>query len=173
MKEKQKRSIPKSTYFGVNLKFLRRIKGLSQSDLAKELELTRSKIASYESGVVEPKAMLFLKISQYFNVEPKEMLNIIFTNHIVEHIHDEISQSNETNSQLAEILEQYIEKTNELTKIMNAYKALAELRQAPNDNPLLKPLKRAHDELLELFELLLSTNWDLISNIVTVNKDEN
>ena len=41
-------------YFDKNVKLLRTQKGLSQQDLADSLELTRSKLNSYERGVQPP-----------------------------------------------------------------------------------------------------------------------
>lgn len=50
------------------LKELRHKKGISQTDLAKELGLTQKTIALYEVGKREPSYMNLQKIKQYFHV---------------------------------------------------------------------------------------------------------
>ncbi len=54
-------------YFDRNIKLLRTKKGLSQQDLADFLELTRSKLNSYERGV-QPPFNIQINIAEYFNV---------------------------------------------------------------------------------------------------------
>jgi transcriptional regulator with XRE-family HTH domain len=54
-------------YFAHNIKLLRTKKGLSQQDLADSLELSRSKLNSYERGV-QPPFDTQINIADYFNV---------------------------------------------------------------------------------------------------------
>lgn len=54
-------------YFAKNLKFLRKRRKKSQSDLAAELNLTRTTLSGYEKNVQPPFPVL-IRISEYFNV---------------------------------------------------------------------------------------------------------
>jgi len=51
-----------------NLKFLRQLKGLSQEQMADELEVTRARIGGYEEGRNEPPIDLLIKLSEYFHI---------------------------------------------------------------------------------------------------------
>jgi len=168
---KKKKSIPKPTYFGANLKLLRRLSGLSQTELATVMHLTRNKIASYESGLVEPKANLFLEVSKFFKVEPKEILSTVFTNHLVESMRISTKDVDGPKNQAIYAIEGFIEKTNEMTKIMNAYKTMVELKAPTENKNSTKQLNRAFEELLELFQMLLEHNWVLINQMITYNQD--
>lgn len=168
---KKKKSIPKPTYFGVNLKLLRRLNAMSQKDLATALNLTRNKIASYESGIVEPNANLFLEVSTFFKVDPKEMLSTVFTNKIVDSMRTNTKDPDGTSDHLLQAIETFIEKTNEMTKIMNGYKAMTEIKNPLAANDSDKSLHRAFFEILELFELLIHHNWKLINQIIKLDSD--
>lgn len=54
-------------YFAENLRFLRLRKNKSQTDLAIELDLTRTTLSGYEKNV-QPPFRILIKISEYFNV---------------------------------------------------------------------------------------------------------
>ncbi|MBT8231709.1 MAG: helix-turn-helix transcriptional regulator [Saprospiraceae bacterium] len=171
MDNKKKRSIPKPTYFGTNLKFLRRLAGMSQSELAKALILTRNKIASYESGIVEPNAELFIEVCNFFKVIPREMLNTILTNNLGENINLNLPSKDVNEKLQLESIEQFIAKTNEMSKIMNGYKALIELKQSQEQRPELKSLNHSFEELINLFEMLIMTNWEIINELVTIENE--
>lgn len=51
-----------------NIKYLRQLKGLSQEQMADELEVTRSRIGGYEEGRNEPPIDLLIKLSEYFHI---------------------------------------------------------------------------------------------------------
>lgn len=62
-------------YFGKNLKFLRKSKGLTQNDIVNLLKLTnQSIIANYESEKHHPPIEMLIKIANYFNVSIDELL---------------------------------------------------------------------------------------------------
>ncbi len=54
-------------YFADNIKFLRKRKSLSQSDLAANLDLTRTTLAGYEKSV-QPPFKVLIRFAEYFNV---------------------------------------------------------------------------------------------------------
>ena len=118
--EKQK-VIPAPTYFGRNLKFTRRIKSLSQKELAEAVNLNRGNIASYESGIVEPNIKNLLFMCEYLEVEPVKMLEEI----IAEHTTEEILHSEDLSLEdqyLANQFDKFIEQTNTFTKVYEGYK---------------------------------------------------
>lgn len=61
-------------YLANNLQFLRKDAGLSQQALADELDITRSKIASYENGKAEPNVAILTALSHYFNISLNYLL---------------------------------------------------------------------------------------------------
>ncbi|TNF32194.1 MAG: helix-turn-helix domain-containing protein [Bacteroidetes bacterium] len=54
-------------FFSTNLKFLRERKGISQTDLAHSLELSRTTLIGYEKGVQPPFPKL-IRIAEYFKI---------------------------------------------------------------------------------------------------------
>lgn len=54
--------------FGMILKTLRRAAGLTQTELAKRLNISRSSVSNYENGEREPSIDILKVISAYFNV---------------------------------------------------------------------------------------------------------
>lgn len=51
-----------------NIRWLRQWKGLSQEQLADDLEVTRARIGAYEEGRNEPPLDLLIRLSEYFHV---------------------------------------------------------------------------------------------------------
>ncbi len=56
------------SYLARNLRHLRRLRQMSQEELALNVGLNRGNIASYENGTAEPKICNLLKISELFKV---------------------------------------------------------------------------------------------------------
>ncbi|MFT4536398.1 MAG: transcriptional regulator with XRE-family HTH domain [Saprospiraceae bacterium] len=159
------KNIPQPTNFGKNLKFLRRMKGLSQTGLANEVGLSRNNIASYESGFVEPNMKKFLATCQYFNVVPKDMLESILS----EHPTNVTAVSEETpgivDKHLNEQLEQFVIQTNEMTKVFEGYQAFFEMRKETETYRKSKELFSTLEDLLELLQALIGSNWKLIQSV--------
>lgn len=59
---------------GKNIRKIRTIKGLSQTDFANLFDLTRASISAYEENRAEPKMDTTLKIAKYFNIPIEELL---------------------------------------------------------------------------------------------------
>lgn len=59
---------------GVNIKKLRKVKGLSQQGFADLFNLTRGNISSYEELRAEPKISVILEIAKYFSIPVSELL---------------------------------------------------------------------------------------------------
>ena len=62
--------------FKDRLKELRRDRGLSQMQLAKELNLSQSAVAKWELGKTEPTASAIIAIAKYFNETADFILGI-------------------------------------------------------------------------------------------------
>lgn len=54
--------------FGKRLSELRKQKGLSQEQLAGDLNISQASISNYESGTTKPDTDILKKIAEYFNV---------------------------------------------------------------------------------------------------------
>lgn len=57
-----------------NIKKIRTKKGLSQTDLAQELFVTRQAISSWERGISEPDVQMLLKLCEIFDVQLAELI---------------------------------------------------------------------------------------------------
>ena len=70
--------------FGKKLLELRKQKGLSQEDLALDLNVSQSSISNYEAELTTPDISFLEKTSQYFSVPMQELLTdekLVFYNH--------------------------------------------------------------------------------------------
>ena len=61
-------------FFASNIKFLRKQKGLTQSELADKIGINRPKIGSYEEGRAEPKLGVIQQISHFYKVNIDDLL---------------------------------------------------------------------------------------------------
>ncbi|WPR76474.1 XRE family transcriptional regulator [Algoriphagus sp. NG3] len=61
-------------YLASNLRFLRKQKGITQSDLADQLDVQRTMISAYEDGRSEPKLLTLGKLSDVLDVGIEELL---------------------------------------------------------------------------------------------------
>ena len=163
----KKKSIPKPTHFGKNLKFLRRINGLSQQELAKKLGMNRNNIASYEASSSEPSALVFLKISKFFNQDPAEMLELIMIDHKIENSQITVPSLEPLQQhQFEENLNQIIHDTNEMTKIFNGYTSLIEMKNRNKEDKVSVELYSSFTDILDLLQSLITLNWDFIQKTV-------
>jgi len=62
-------------YLGKNLRYLRKQKGLTQSDIAEKLDIKRTMISAYEEGRSEPKLASLNILASTFNISLDELLN--------------------------------------------------------------------------------------------------
>jgi len=159
----KKKMIPKPTSLGQNLKFLRRINGKCQRDIAEAIGLSRNNIASYESGMVEPNADNFLKIAVYFDIDPVQLLEDLLTENPLKPT--KINDPQE-DSVLMEKMNAFVQETNEMTKVLEGYKALMSIKKDTNEYKENLNLYRSLEELLDLLRSLVALNWDLIQSII-------
>lgn len=150
-------NIPKPTNFGKNIRFLRRVKGLSQAKLASELGLSRNNIASYETGTVEPNTAYFLKTCTYFSVDPRELLETVMVDQ-----HPHSGEATMVHQYFADHMQAFTHQTNEMTKILEGYKVFYDIKKEAQMSPQQKDLHHTLADLLLLLEDLLITNWKVI-----------
>lgn len=60
--------------FGQNMRRIRRMRGMTQEALGRELGIQRSAVCKYEKGRVKPDITQLLKICQTLDVAPSELL---------------------------------------------------------------------------------------------------
>ena len=63
-------------YFGVNLRRIRREKGISENDLAQMLAISKSIISRWENGKVYPQVIWVYQIADKLNVNPTELIKV-------------------------------------------------------------------------------------------------
>lgn len=61
---------------GENIKRIRKMRGITQSDLAKKLEVTARTIQNYESGNREPNLETLMKICDTLDCAPMEIIDL-------------------------------------------------------------------------------------------------
>lgn len=62
------------SFFGINIKKIRQVKGLSQKAFADLFDLNRGVISSYEEGRAEPKIETIIKVANHFNLNLDKFL---------------------------------------------------------------------------------------------------
>jgi transcriptional regulator with XRE-family HTH domain len=163
---KKSNNIPKPTHFGKNLKFLRRLKGLSQTAMAEKIGLSRNNIASYESGIVEPNGINFLATCEFFAIEPKFMLDTLLVDHPLDNKNGENEEPGVLDKYLIDQLDQFVIQTNEMTKVFEGYKAFFDMKKSSSPEKGHRELYATLEDLLDLLEKLIGSNWGLIQSVV-------
>ncbi|WP_235296135.1 helix-turn-helix domain-containing protein [Portibacter marinus] len=159
---KKKKNIPKPTNFGANLKFLRRLNGISQGGFAERIGISRNSIASYENGMVEPNAENFLKICEYFGEKP---LSMMVEDLSVRSNGQSKNKPNNLKKYVFESFSEFLSQTNEITKVFEGYSAFYEMRKTNSDSEDHKELYMILDDLFVLLKSLIKENWNLIQNV--------
>ena len=169
---KTTKNIPKPTHFGKNLKFLRRMKGLSQNELAQNIGLSRNNVASYESGFVEPNMKKFLVACDFFSINPRDMLDTVLSESPGDV--SQVLQEPEgvVDNYLADHMEQFVIQTNEMTKVLEGYQAFIEMKKESDSYADNEDLYSTFHDLLDLLHSLIKSNWNLIQSVYPLNNRE-
>ncbi|MCB0580061.1 MAG: helix-turn-helix domain-containing protein [Phaeodactylibacter sp.] len=143
---------------------------MSQQKLAEQLGLKRNNIASYEAGIVEPKAANFLKLAFFLGVSPEGLLE------------EDISASfpaaarhaNNSRPALEELHEHlalFSGQTADLQKVSEGFREFQKIIPSPalprrgQENGADKTAGEPDTDLsnlLDITEQLLDSNWKLI-----------
>jgi len=110
--------------FGKKLLELRKQKGLSQEDLALDLNLSQSSISNYESGHTNPDIAVLEKISQYFEIPVIDLLSS--DNQTFYNYKNKSVQNVYVNSLPEKLIAQYEETIKSLKEQIAVLKILAE-----------------------------------------------
>jgi transcriptional regulator with XRE-family HTH domain len=148
-----------AAYLGSNLKFLRRLKGLSQQKLAEAVQLKRNNIASYESGVVEPKAIVFLRLAAYFQVVPVTMLTQDLSLSPLNQLQVEEQPNMPSSEMMLTELEAFIKETADMQKLVDGFVELKKFKIAHHQEG------NYPDDLIDILSHLLKVNWNLIQSV--------
>ncbi len=62
-------------FISSNIKFLRNVAGLSQTELAEKVNLNRGNITSYERGIATPGIETLQRMSKFFGIELVDLIN--------------------------------------------------------------------------------------------------
>lgn len=165
--EKKKKSIPKPTHFGKNVRFLRRMNALSQQELATALGINRNNIASYESGYAEPSALVCLRVCEFFGKTPVQMLDIIMADDLIENVQVILPKTDDTTQEMfEEALESFMQETFEMTKMYDGYRSLVKMKNIHPEDKVESELYGSFSDLLDLLQSLISLNWDIMHRFV-------
>ncbi len=63
------------SFFGKNIRKIRSIKKISQTEFANIFDLSRASVGSYEEGRAEPKIDIINKVANYFSITIDELIN--------------------------------------------------------------------------------------------------
>jgi len=62
------------SFFGINLKKIRKLKSISQKEMAEIISLKRAALGAYEEGRSEPKIDTIIKFANYFSISIDDLL---------------------------------------------------------------------------------------------------
>ena len=145
---------------------------MSQTHLAKAVDLSRSNIASYESGVVEPNANNFLKLCSLLNIPPNQMLVEILSDSSFEKGVEQIIEERPMSAYLREQLDAFTLQTNNMTRILEGYREFYLLQKENDKLKNYKGLYQTLEQTLDLMESLVKTNWEMIQNLNPSSEEE-
>jgi transcriptional regulator with XRE-family HTH domain len=136
------------------------MQGISQTELATTLSISRNKIASYESGVVEPKISTLMKICEYFQIAPSIMLD-----QLISDMNTEVSLESDNKESISNGMNDFIKQTNEMTKVLDGYKTFFDLQKGKEEYHRNANLYGSLHDMLKILESLIQSNWKLIQSI--------
>lgn len=155
-----------------NLRFLRKLKKISQEELAQKLNIKRSNIAAYESKNVEPRLRIILEIAKFFNIDVKTLIeekvtaDTPYKPYITQHYSEEPS-SNTIDVSNKRDVSQFIEKSIKVRKILEGFKAFYSFKKNELSNASPEKVKLTYDidNFIQLMEHLLTYNESVIKAI--------
>lgn len=146
--------------FAQNLKFLRKTYGLSQQKLAAQVGMKRNNIASYEAGIVEPRAVNYLKIADFFDISPSELMQKDLAQAMMGS--DALDSNGMQAEQLSKALQDFAHGTEDLQVMVEGFREFYRMRERKQrPEPPIDDIKN----LLDIMEQLLTTNWLLLQQI--------
>lgn len=152
------------SYLGSNIKFLRRLNGLTQTELGKKLGISRGNVSTFESGVVQPNSQIFGKLTELFDVHPVQLVEQNLTKKMPQNLQVDEKNLGIKGKFVFDHVKTFIQETNQLTKILEGYQVFDEIREQ-NRAKDSTGLVSIYQDLLSLLEMGLRNNWALISSV--------
>ena len=146
-----------------NIRFLRNHLGISQEELARQIDVKRSNIAAYESKNVEPRLSIILKISKFFDISLQSLLEDKLTSVNFPKV-QEIKQNESLNRTIEinnnEEIKEFVKKSMDIRKVLEGFKAFYSFKKdrIKKDNP--EQEKLFFD--IENFIQLMEHNYEII-----------
>ena len=166
LRMQKKKNIPAPTYFGQNLRYLRRKYAMSQSLLAEKLHCTRGHIASYESGFVEPKALMLLKVCAFFSIDPRIILSSLLSANPA-FLKGAGGPPDSTSNDIRYYVNQLKNETDAFAKIVKGYQVFYDLRKSQPGEENLQSTYNIYEDLLQLMDILVEGNQSFLDDTHT------
>ncbi len=171
------------SFLSKNLKNLRRYKQLSQTELADKLEVTRNRIASYESSSAEPKLKVLQRYAEFFDVGIDDLLNrdlsderqLVKARHHISTAGEGVKNNGKQAAEDQviinddEVLRDFVQKNYQIANMVNGFKAYKDLRVKMDGADAAAEGLISAANLLYLLEYLLDINKKLIE---IINSDQ-
>lgn len=144
-------------FIASNLRVLRKLHGWSQAELGERVHLNRGNIASYESGSAEPNICKTLRISNLFEVNPRDLIRRDLSDP-QELLLAQIARSQESEAGMDRVAELKAEAT-QLEALIRSSRALFEYKRDSLESPCAEAeLFAAHYEQLYQVTTQLTRN---------------
>ncbi|MEL7160988.1 MAG: helix-turn-helix transcriptional regulator [Bacteroidota bacterium] len=152
-------------FISSNLRILRNRKGWSQSQLAEKVFLNRGNIASYESGTAEPSICKLLRISNLFEVTPRDITRSDLRDPGALVRAKEAHDADRARER--ERLAQFRGRALELEELVASSHKLFEYKRQKLDNPCKETelFAAQYTQLLEVTQQLLQEHHDLLGEV--------
>lgn len=159
-----------------NLKFLRKLKGINQEQLALALKIKRSNIAAYETKNVEPRLRIILEIAKFFDINISTLLKqkLIVGEDFPPFLDEDSSQSLEIS--VSDInkteVSTFITESMKIKKILVGFKSFYTFRKSkisnlsPSNNKIIFDI----DNFIQLMEDLILHNESMIALLSSNHK---
>lgn len=147
-----------SSRFSSNLRFLRRLAGQTQAQLADTLDLKRNNIAAYEAGIAEPNHTTLIHIARYFKVGLNDFIDLDLSSKTVTMV-SPMNPVQPVKTTPPIDFSAFLKSTNDAQKVLDGISALQKLKQeSGGSNHPDGDLEKLHHILHEI----LQSNWTLI-----------
>lgn len=152
-------------FIASNLKILRKRKGWSQTQLAEKVFLNRGNIASYESGSAEPSICKLLRISNLFEVTPRDITRSDLSD--PEALAEAKLAHDRKITEKRERLTQFRTRALELEELVDSSKRLFEYKQRKLERPSKETelMAAQYAQLYEVTQQLLLEHRNLLEEV--------
>lgn len=153
-----------------NLRFLRKKHKMSQTALAESLGIRRSNVAAYESKNVEPRLRILLQIGDYFNIAIRTLIEERLDDTSYDKaLHTKTkSQSNPINLDSQLELDDFIEKSEKIHKVLEGFKAFYRFKKErliKEEEGDVESVMHDIENFIGLMEHLLNYNASIIKTL--------